>query len=443
MLAFILLPLYTRYLSPEDYGKVDVIFAVTVVVIPIVTMQVGFACYRFLFDSNDPADQRELISNTMAVFLSGSLAFSALYLAFIAFVPVEYGLAILLFIVLGGLSQLMQTLVRGLRKNALYSVLGVVSTVAMLTANLVFIVGYNMKSIALLLAPICGNIAVIVIAAARLKLFSFLDFRLLNLDKIRSLLTYSAPLVPDSICWWLMLGFGRVYLNYQDGPEAVGIFAVANKFPTLLTTFYSIFILAWKENAITQFTAEDRDAYYSAVYNRQIKIILGAIIVLLPATRLVIEFLLGDAFRSCYQYVPLLFLSAALSMFAAFWGPGFESAKKTSGILISTLWAFAANLIANVLLVPVLSIYGVAIANVAAYSVLYITRMKQSRKFFTITTEIMQVSVLALIAAVFALLFYIPTIWIQWAIFIAGFVIAAFFNYDTLMKLFQKLRELY
>src|SRR5207237_5294311 len=61
ILAVLLLPLYTRYLSPSDYGKVETLIALTTVLGSLLAMGITSAFFRFYFDSPDPADRRLVV----------------------------------------------------------------------------------------------------------------------------------------------------------------------------------------------------------------------------------------------------------------------------------------------------------------------------------------------------------------------------------------------
>ena len=54
ILAVLLLPLYTRYLSPSDYGKVETLIALTTVIGIVLRMGISSAFFRFYFDSPEP-----------------------------------------------------------------------------------------------------------------------------------------------------------------------------------------------------------------------------------------------------------------------------------------------------------------------------------------------------------------------------------------------------
>jgi len=70
ILAVLLLPLYTRYLSPGDYGTVETLIALTTVLGILLRLGITSAFFRFYFDSPDPADRR-LVLRTSFWFTMG------------------------------------------------------------------------------------------------------------------------------------------------------------------------------------------------------------------------------------------------------------------------------------------------------------------------------------------------------------------------------------
>ena len=78
ILAVLLLPLYTRYLSPSDYGKVETLIALTTVIGIVLRMGIQSAFFRFYFDSPEPEHRRLVLRTsfwfTMAMATAGLIA---------------------------------------------------------------------------------------------------------------------------------------------------------------------------------------------------------------------------------------------------------------------------------------------------------------------------------------------------------------------------------
>lgn len=441
LLSFFLLPLYTVYLTPHDYGEVDLIFTYIQIILPIFTLQITFATVRYLYDSDDFSSHRKILSNACFVLLLGMTLFLIVFGVYWRITGYMYAIYIVFLIVSNGFFSLVQGATRGLKKNSTYALSGVISSAIQILCNISFIVGLGLKSTALLISPTIAYIISSFIIILLTKFHKYISVREINLGTIKTMLKYSIPLVPDAILWWLLLGFGRVFLSRSHGIAAVGIYAVANKFPSVLTMFYSIFNLAWQENAYSEYGKDDRDYYYSKMYNSLMKLIFCTVIILLPGTKIIVPLMLGVAFKTTYLYIPVLYISAMLSMFSTFYGSGFESAKKTNGILISTLVAVIINVGLTLLLTPKLGVFGVALAMAISYMGLFVMRVIRSKQFFTIRVEKKSVMILSLITTVWFGLYYIDNSLLQMFAFFVGCVIFLYVNKIIVKVIFNKLSK--
>ena len=82
ILAVLLLPVYTRFLSPSDYGMVETLIALTTVLVIVLRLGITNAFFRFYFDSKEAAHRRLVLRTsfwfTMAMATLGLVAGLAL-----------------------------------------------------------------------------------------------------------------------------------------------------------------------------------------------------------------------------------------------------------------------------------------------------------------------------------------------------------------------------
>src|SRR5262245_37416915 len=71
--AFVLLPLYTRYLTPSEYGTLELFYALSALISTVLAVGLSHARLRFYFDHKDEANRHSVVSTN---FLA-SLAISA------------------------------------------------------------------------------------------------------------------------------------------------------------------------------------------------------------------------------------------------------------------------------------------------------------------------------------------------------------------------------
>lgn len=70
LFTFLLLPVYTSLLLPEDYGVVDVLQTVINLVLYVATLQIESAIFRFLIDNRDNTEIKEYISTGLFIVVS-------------------------------------------------------------------------------------------------------------------------------------------------------------------------------------------------------------------------------------------------------------------------------------------------------------------------------------------------------------------------------------
>ena len=112
-----------------------------------------------------------------------------------------------------------------------------------------------------------------ILADAAATLFVFLrtgQWRYLRLSALSRpaaarMLRYSAPLVPSTLCSWIINISDRYLIALLAGSAATGIYTVANKLPNILLTVASIFSSAWQLSALAQQPREEKERFFSNV----------------------------------------------------------------------------------------------------------------------------------------------------------------------------------
>src|SRR5260221_4207792 len=90
ILAVLLLPLYTRYLGPTGFGKIETVVALTTVLVIVLRLGISSAFFRFYFDTKDEA-QRTLVVRT-SFWFTMTMATAGLVVGCILATPIAHGL---------------------------------------------------------------------------------------------------------------------------------------------------------------------------------------------------------------------------------------------------------------------------------------------------------------------------------------------------------------
>lgn len=378
LLSFLLLPLYTYWLKPEQFGEIDLIINIVPLIGPIFTLQTSETIFRFLFECNTVEEKKSNMTNAFFIYICGMICFFILYIPYCILTNFKYSMLFGIYFMILYLSLFIQQLMRGFQKNILYSLSGIISTLIHGVTNIILIKIMAEKS--LLVAPILSAITISILGILKIKLFSFLDFKLIDLQIIKKQLKYSLPLVPNQICWWFNGAVGKYIINFFIGTSANGILAVATKFPNLISTITQIYFLAWVENSIYEYKSKDRDEYFSKNLNGLIEFLLFSISGILIVIKIYFHYAINGKYLESFKLIPILLVAMLFNSIATFLGSIYTASQNTKGAFYTTIYAGISNIVLSFVMVPKFGIYGYALANLFSFIIFSFVRFKSIKK---------------------------------------------------------------
>lgn len=217
LLIFFLLPLYSNYLSTEQYGNLNLITNLVPLIGPIFTLQITETIFRFLCTAKEE-EKSKYISNAVFLLLFGLSLFVIIYIPLAIITKFEYTILFMAYFITNYLAIFLQQVLRGFGKNIDYSVTGIISTLSQLLINILMIKVIYEKSI--LLATTMGSIFIMIYTLFRIKFFKYINIKLISKTIIKEMLKYSLPLIPNQISWWFNDTVGLYILRFFVGPSA-------------------------------------------------------------------------------------------------------------------------------------------------------------------------------------------------------------------------------
>ncbi|MEM1485757.1 polysaccharide biosynthesis C-terminal domain-containing protein [Oscillospiraceae bacterium PP1C4] len=382
MLVFLLLPLFTRVLSPNDYGIVDLVVQTSNLIIPIVSIGISNAIIRFGLDR--AVDKRDVFTGGITVVGIGYLLFLLLR-PLLTNIPIihDHAHLIYLYVLTSCLRSLCSQFVRSRELVKLYAFDGVMSTFMVISFNFLLLVGFKLGITGYLLATILSDLSSAVFLFFFAGLHRYVRFKGINWSVLRSMLGYAVPLIPATIFWWITNVSGRYLVTYMIGTQANGLYAIAYKIPTMIILVSGIFTDAWQMSAITE-SGPGRNQFFSNVFAAYQAIIFTAASGLILFSKMITRILVSDAFYSSWQYIPFLVLATVFSCFVTFLGSIYMVEKKSIATLLTTVLGAVVNIILNLLLIPKFGINGAAFATFISYLVVFVVRVIDTRRFVKI-----------------------------------------------------------
>jgi len=440
LMVFFLVPLYTYYLPLYDYGKFELYLTELSIIYIIFSFQSVEIVFRFIQDCKNDKQITSTVSNALVIALLGITLFTIGMAVFSAITKFQYCLLFILHVASNILSNMFLQIIRGMNKTMLYTAVTVISTFVQIAVNIIFVVGVGIGATVMLISPIIVNTFIIAILILKEKFLSNCKISAINYATIKEQLKFSLPLIPNALSIWFLSSIGRFILLFYYGTEAVGLLVFVLKFPQLLSTINSIFFMAWQVSIISEFDSEDKDSFASEVFQHYSSVLLSSILIILPLIKLVIFNIMGESYVSAWVYIPIFFVGVIFGSFAQFYNTGFYGAKKTGNVFVSALISSTVYIIIGIILAKPIYIFGVGIAYSISEFIRWLVVKNKVSQYMKVKINIKQQVLIAILAGVFTVSYYIAGIWMQVIMCIIGILLFFYINRVFVFKIVKVLK---
>lgn len=384
VLAFLLIPIYTGYLTTAEYGVSDLITTTVQMLLPVFTLTIHDAVIRFAMDKE--YDAKAVFSSAIRITLVG-IVFVTLGAFGVSLLNVEgiqnsYLLFLVLMYAITALDNSVTRFCKGIDQVKAVVVGSLLHSAITMGCNVLFLVVFRWGLNGYLVANTLGAAAALIYEFFAAKLYRYLQWKP-ALDVSRAMRRYSFPMIFSALAWWVNNASDRYVLTFIAGVGISGIYAVAYKIPNLLSVFQNVFSQAWSISAIKEFDPKDSDGFMGKTYSAlSFSMMLVCSLIMLADVPLA-RILYSNDFFAAWQFVPPLLISIVLNAMSLFLGSIFMAAKDTKKLSICTIIGAVVNTALNFTLIPVWGAYGAAIATVTGYAVDFAMRHLFLRKHMT------------------------------------------------------------
>jgi O-antigen/teichoic acid export membrane protein len=440
LITFFMVPLYTYTLTTEEYGTIDLVSTLCTVLMPILILNISDAVMRFALDQG--ADHHKLMSIGISVLGVGTLV-GLVLIPISNLLPVitEYSLALYGYTISSAYMQVFCSYLRGKEKLNAYAIGNIFHTGCIVGLNLLFLLVFHWGVRGYILANVLANLLTAVYAAVVGRVDEVLkDFhpdRKLFVRMVR----YSALLIPSTMLWWIIQSSDRIMVSYMIGAAANGIYAVAYKLPSLLSTLASIFNQAWVYSAIREKDSTDVSEYYNQMYDRMVQVLLiltsGIFLIIKPFLSIYV----APEYYSAWKYTPFLLIGFAFLALAGFMGTFSTVHKDSKAVLKTSSVGAIVNLVLNFLTIPYFGAAGAAFATCVCYIAVFVYRVIHTHRHY-VKINVLQpkhlVGFVALVAMGFAL--FMKGV-IGQILLIVLFALCVYLSKDFILQMMKRLRR--
>ncbi|WP_440311415.1 polysaccharide biosynthesis C-terminal domain-containing protein (plasmid) [Lactiplantibacillus plantarum subsp. plantarum] len=403
VIGFLLIAIFTRYLTTTQFGYVDLITTTVNMLLPIIALSIADAVFRFVMD--DDANDQMIFSTGVSFTLLISLIVFLIAFPILKLFDVHYAGLVLLYLAASLVQILFQNFVRGIGYVRLFAINGLVSALVLAGCGIWQVVylrnGITGYLNALIIATIFSALFIGFIA----KLWTFFRISANNRQLLKAMLQYSIPLIPNAFLWFFTNDASRYFIVGFVGLAANGLYAVATKLPTIINVFYTIFSQAWQISAVEEYRKNRHSRFFSDVFSADVGlsvILIGAILIIL---RPIMTIFVASEYFDAWKIVPALLLASFFSNLASFLGTIYLATKETKGIMMTTVYGMIVNLLLNVILIPLFGIQGAGIGAAIGFAFVMYIRLRDIRKFVDLHVNWRQLW--------FSLLILFSIVWMQ------------------------------
>ena len=373
---FLLLPLYTAYLSTADYGALSIALAAAAVLEVVYGLGLRSAVGRLYFDQRDEARVRALVG-TLAIFLAvfgaglsvlllvaGPALWPLLGQDGVAFSP--YIVLVLLTVPLNNLGLSLVLPLYYARGQALrYAAFSLFSFSVMTGATVLFVVGLGQGAV----GALWGRwIAALIVLLPTLAILVRNAGPVFERALLREALVFGLPLVPHLISAWALNFSDRILLGHFLPLNDVGLYAAGYQFGLLVSVIITGINNAWTPWYFRVSTGQ-RNVPVGRFVNYYVMLIvaLGAGTALLA--REAVAIMTAPAYHAAWTIVPLVALGYVINGLVARFMDVLLLHKRTGVVPLTTIAAGAANIAFNLVAIPRLGIIGAAYGTIFGYAV--------------------------------------------------------------------------
>ena len=397
ILSFLLVPLYTSYLSTGDYGIFDNYTTAISLVAPILTLCIANGVMRFCLD--EELDNSEIFSIGLFREIKAILVFSLLvFVNFkFSFIPIlnEQPIFLILLYVSSRGYIFLTLFCRGINRVYELAIAGGLNSIAVLLFNILFLKEFKLGLEGYFLANILSYLIPCIYIIVKTKAHRFIKIRTSRELKVR-LKKYITPMIFSELGWWVNNASDRFIVTLICGISANGIYSIAYKLPSILNVFQNIFNQAWTLSAVKE-NGKDRGKFYSEIYAIYNCGMVFSCSFFLIFDKILARILFSNDFYAAWKYAPFLMISSVFGALIGLLEGIFIAEKNSKVIAITTCMGAIINTVLNFLLVYLIGPLGAAISTLVAYVIVWGLRLYLVKKVVDLDIKILRDTIVYLL----------------------------------------------
>ncbi len=410
--GLILLPVYTNYLSPQQYGIVESMLVLNAFLSILFSMATERSLFRLYYDYKTIEAKKKLVGNiTILILISGILLLGSVFLLreyiskiysnidfypyFVYSIVTAYGLSF---------AFIPQTLLQVQEKAMKFALMTILAFSLEVICILFFVIVEKQEAEGLLKGKMIATMLMLPIYIYIIKKNSIFSF---NQDYIKSILTFSLPMLLVLLTSWVNNMSNRIFIEQFFNLTEVGLFSIAFKITSVVSIFLGALFTAY--NPMFYRLANDTNqsqakAKIVELHNLLAIVVLLAGFLLVFFAKEIIILLLDEKYQESVNYIPILTLSVILVQLTGFHNLMIYQNKKSNIIMIIALIGSIFSITLNFIFIPSFGAYGAAWVAVVTSTIILLITIYASKQHYYIQINYKNVILFMIIGSLLILL---------------------------------------
>lgn len=415
--GFFMIPIYTHYLTPLDYGVFELLDLTVTILGILVGMGIGSAILRFYYYYELQEDKYEVISTaliiiTLVVSISVALCIlAASEISSFVFGSIQYSYFLQLVLIsffFTTIATIPESFLRAEQKSTIYTSITVGTLILNLSLNIYFIVVLKIGLLGILYASVLMRFLNMVVNLS--VCIPKIKFRV-SLVKLKEMLKFGIPLMPANFGLFILNFADRFILKHFSNLEDVGLYSLGYKFAFMISLLIiSPFTMIWQAQMFEISKKRNAKEIFSRFLTYFSLVVITAAFVLSIFIKDIISLIAPPNFNSAYKVVPIISLGYVFYGFYYFFQVGILLEKKTKFLGFAVLFSALSNIILNILLIPIFGAMGAGIAALLSFLFISLSTYIFSQKLYKINYEFKRIlKTLSVAIFLFILLLFLDT----------------------------------
>ncbi|NOX64325.1 MAG: oligosaccharide flippase family protein [Chlorobi bacterium] len=448
LVGFILLPLYTAHLLPEDYGILAILQAIMQILIGVFGLNLPTAMMRWYAPEKDPERQRSIVFTTLLTTLFVAVLLSVLLIPFSEQFAVEifknadfstYFVFLFLAVSAGIINNIPLNLIRLKEKSVFYITLTTIKFTLIILSNIYFVAYLKIGVEGIIISELIGHLFVIIITTPMMIKNSTLK---IDVAILWEMIKYGAPLVFSTVFTFVLTLGDRFIIKYFYGDSSVGIYSLGHKIASVINMLIlQSFQLGFLPIAYKKLNDPNAKRYFSKVLTYYTLILVFAALTISLFSKELIEVLaLNSEYWIAYIVVPIISFAFVLKGIQYNFALSFHYAKRTSYNAVIVIITAFANVVLNIILIQKYDFPGAAVSLFISVLIMMILSYFLGQKVYHVPYEIFKISKIIFVGLLLyfiSLLFTGMGLWIE--LFAKAMLVVLFPILLYLMKIFEEI----